>query len=75
VDDDFGSAVGVIAGGDGAVVAARDGFDDGQAESGAAGGAGRVRAGEPVEGVWKECGGSPGPWSRIRMATTAVSTG
>ena len=40
----------------GAVVALGEGVDDGQAESGAAGGAGGVGAGESVEGVWQEIG-------------------
>ena len=48
LDGDFGAARGVIVGGDAAVVALGEGVDDGQSESGAAGGPSGVGAAESV---------------------------
>jgi hypothetical protein len=53
-DGDFGAAGGVVVGRDGAVVALGQGVDDGQSESGAAGGARGVGASESVEGMREE---------------------
>lgn len=41
---------------DSAVVAVREGFNDGEAESGPAGGAGAVCPSESVKGVWDKSG-------------------
>src|SRR5262249_19011175 len=56
LDCHFGAAVGVVPGGDDAVVALRDGFDDGQAETTAPGGARGVGTSESVEGDRQEGG-------------------
>src|SRR5882757_2419733 len=58
-DGHFGSAVGVVVDRRGAVIAAGEGVDDGQAESGAASGAGGVGAGESLEGPRQEDGVKP----------------
>ena len=47
-------------GGDGAVVALGEGVDDGQSESGSAGGTRGIGAAESVEGMWEESGWESG---------------